>query len=75
MNNLAPLQHVVELDAYNWLSQQEPHYIDAIEECIRNGATPDSIRRFISSKVGPNRQGIVTRVTLAAEYILSQQHA
>jgi hypothetical protein len=75
MNNLAPLQHVVELDAYNWLSQQAPYYIDAIEKCLRDGATPESIRRYISSQVGPDHQGIAIRAAQAAQYILREQHA
>ena len=68
-NKLAPLQQVVDLDAYTWLSQHAPFYIDAIESCLSDGVSPSEIRRYLSVQVGPDRQGIALRAEQAAQHI------
>lgn len=75
MNKLAPLQHVVDLDAYNWLSQHAPYYIDAISTCLNDGVPPDSIRRYLSAQVGTERQAIAIRAEQAARHIMRGDNA
>ncbi|MBP8294440.1 MAG: hypothetical protein KAX65_16800 [Caldilineaceae bacterium] len=68
---LSPLLAAIDYDAYEWLSTNAPHYLAAIEKEIQGGRSPEAIRQIVSSRVGPERQGLALRCEQAARHIKS----
>ena len=65
----SPLLAAIDYDAYEWLTSQAPHFLLAIEKELKQGRTPEEIRYMVSSRVGPDRQGLALRCEQAARYI------
>ena len=66
---MSMLIEAIDRDGYEWLLAYAPHYIAAIEDELRQGATPERIRYMVSRNVGPDRQGLALRCEQAARYL------
>lgn len=65
----SPLLNAIDWDAYDYLSEQAPHFLEAIEQELAKGATPSDIRYMARRQLGPERQALVVRLEQAARYI------
>lgn len=63
------LLDAIDADAFDWLTQYAPRYIEAIETELRGGRTPDQIRYIMASNVGPDRTALVSRCYQAARHM------
>lgn len=56
---LEPLRQVLDLDSYTYLAEVHPlgpYFLEAIEHALKEGLTPDQIRRYIEDNTGSHRQ-------------------
>lgn len=65
----SPLIDAIDEDAFEWLAQYAPRYVNAIEQELRAGRTPAEIRYIVASNVGPDRHGLALRCEQAARYM------
>lgn len=66
------LHAAIDKDAFEYLSTMAPEYLDAIEEEIAGGATPEEIGREMRKNVGPDRVGMALRCEQAARYVVRE---
>ncbi len=66
------LQGAIDEDAYDWLSQHAPAYVQAISRALQAGSTPAQIRWFVQGQVGPDRVGLALRCEQAARWLESR---
>jgi hypothetical protein len=65
------LSDALDQESYNYLMKYSSELVNAIERELEAGYTPDAIRWFVSSQVGPDRQPLALRAEQAARYIMS----
>lgn len=66
------LDSAIDEDAYDWLTQYAPAYVQAISDALNEGATPQQIRWYVSARVGADRQALALRCEQAAHHIAKQ---
>lgn len=64
-----PLQLAIDLDAYEFLADHAESYLDAVEQCIAGGMSPEEIRRYFMRQAGPDRLALAYRLEQAARHI------
>jgi hypothetical protein len=67
------LSDALDQESYNYLMKNSTELVNAIENELEAGYTPDAIRWYVSSQVGPDRQPLALRAEQAARYILRMQ--
>jgi hypothetical protein len=63
------LEQVIDQDGYLWLAVNAPAYLTAIQNALTKGETPETIRTYVSQRVGPERQGLALRCEQAARHL------
>jgi hypothetical protein len=58
----------LDLESYEWLIGAEPLIAAGLEAAIRQGATPEQVRRFTVRRTG--RQELALRLEQAARYLV-----
>lgn len=62
-------------DAYQWLGQQAPMLLVAIDNELADGVSPEQVRWTVSQNVGPERQALAQRCYLAARWLTEYAEA
>jgi len=65
----SPVLAALDADSYSWLSTQAPELLDAVEQEIAAGRTPQFLMRQVAAHVGPEREALAMRVYQAARHI------
>lgn len=68
----SPLLHAIDRDAYDWLSQNAPYYVDAIQAELQAGNTPEQMKRLVLQNAGADRSALALRIEQAARWLKSQ---
>ena len=58
--------------SYEYLATNAPDLVVAIDQELRAGAEPETVRFIVQRHVGPDREGLALRCEQAARYIASQ---
>lgn len=64
-----PLMAVIDRDGYEYLEVQQPEYLQAVNQELQAGNTPDEIRRKVLRLAGPDRQALAMRCCQAARHM------
>lgn len=64
-----PILSVLERDAFEYLSRQAPDYIDAIEQELEQGFSPEEIKQEYLREAGYGRELLAKRIEQAARYL------
>lgn len=68
-NQFAELAQELDLESWNWLSDNHPTIADAVQASVNRGATPEAIRRFVLARCGSNRTEFALRCQSAARHL------
>ena len=71
----AALAAALDRLSYEYLSTNAPDLFVAIDQELRAGAEPESIRFIVQRHVGPDREGLAMRCEQAARYMAQMQTA
>lgn len=63
----------LDRQSYEWLLEADEDIANAVAAEVKAGASPEEIRRFILSHVGPDRNGLAARCQSAARFIQGVQ--
>lgn len=67
-----PLRDALDAESYDWLTTHAPRLLDAIEQELVQGKTPEQLRRIVQDNIGAERVGLALRIEQAARAILAQ---
>lgn len=63
------LGKVLDKQSYEWLLDTDQDVAAALAAEVKQGATPDDIRRFVLAHIGPDRHGLAQRCQSAARHL------
>jgi hypothetical protein len=68
-NETVKLDSAIDREAYEYLCDHHPEFVDGLEEMIKHGWTADAIYRHAIKRLGGHRSDIVKRLENAARYL------
>jgi hypothetical protein len=73
MKSSSPIVAALNVDSYEYLMEQAPALLAAIEAEMSVGVTPDEVKRLILRHIGPERIATARRAFQAAQHIMESQ--
>lgn len=64
-----PLMAVIDRDGYEYLEVERPDYLQAVQQELDGGYSPEEIRRKVLRIGGPDRQALAMRCCQAARHM------
>lgn len=72
-HSFKPLGQELDSMSYEWLADEFPTLATVLEKEVLAGATPDEVRRFMTTHVGEHRVALISRCVSAARHLMSGQ--
>jgi len=69
IGDLVRISRVINRESHDWLEDNWPDMLAAVQASITEQATPEEIYRHVRREVGENRQALALRVRQAAEHL------
>jgi hypothetical protein len=73
--DFTPLAEAFDRDDWDWMNNNAPVHMAAIERMITSGATVEQIKEYAQQRAGPERQRFVARCEGAARYVIGRGRA
>lgn len=71
--DFAPLAEAFDWDDWDWMNNNAPVHMTAIERMISTGATVEQIKEYAQRRVGVDRERFAKRCEGAARYLISRR--